>query len=198
MSLRARQKIARQEKILSAAREEFIEHGFSKTNMEVIADKAEVGVATIYTYFESKDGVFANLCRKDMDEILSEVDAAMDELPKNPVEALLAIIKMYSKIYNKMSMELIRDFIIRGKVDGISRDTIYWINKCQIRQIQQALEMGKEGGTVAESLDTDTAAKIVIDLFDYHANRLASDPRHYQSNHRLFTSIRVLFDTWRA
>ena len=44
--------------MLDAARQLFIEHGYAKTTMDEIAEKAEFGVATVYTYFKSKEGVF--------------------------------------------------------------------------------------------------------------------------------------------
>ena len=49
---------AKVEKILRAARQLFIKHGFSATNMSAVADLAGVGKATVYAHFKSKDVLF--------------------------------------------------------------------------------------------------------------------------------------------
>ena len=72
-SLRARQKELRKKQMLEAARKLFIANGYSKTSIETIAQNAEVGVATVYTYFENKENLAANLIRSDINEIFWEV-----------------------------------------------------------------------------------------------------------------------------
>lgn len=47
--------------ILSAARLEFLEHGFSGTSMDAIARSAAVSKATLYAYFPSKEALFSHL-----------------------------------------------------------------------------------------------------------------------------------------
>lgn len=47
--------------ILSAARLEFLEHGFSETSVDAIARSAGVSKATLYAYFPSKEALFRNL-----------------------------------------------------------------------------------------------------------------------------------------
>jgi AcrR family transcriptional regulator len=198
VSLRARQKVARQIKILEAARLLFLENGYSKTNMEDIADKAEVGVATIYTYFENKEGVFAQISRLDMSEIMERVDARLEHFPEDPAEAIIELFSIYSKMYDKISMELIRDFIIRAKSPGASRDAVAWLTKIQVGHVVNILETRQSMNIVSNSLDLKTAAKIVIDLLDYHVNRMSSDPEHYKSLKNVNKAIRVLFTNWRA
>jgi len=51
----------RKEGILTAARAQFLEQGFSKTSMDAIARSAGVSKATLYAYFPSKETLFADL-----------------------------------------------------------------------------------------------------------------------------------------
>jgi len=55
--LRNKQKQKRKEAIIEAAKELIAEKGYRNTNIEEIAEKAEVGPATVYNYFNSKSGL---------------------------------------------------------------------------------------------------------------------------------------------
>ncbi len=48
-------------RIENAAREDFLEYGFTKTSMRNIAKKARVSTSNIYNYFKSKDYLFSSL-----------------------------------------------------------------------------------------------------------------------------------------
>lgn len=45
-------------RILSAAKEQFVQRGYLKTSMREIADAVDVGVGNLYNYFENKDELF--------------------------------------------------------------------------------------------------------------------------------------------
>lgn len=49
------------EAILKSAMEEFLIHGYSATNMDAIATGAGVSKATVYSYFQDKEGLFTAL-----------------------------------------------------------------------------------------------------------------------------------------
>ena len=52
--------------ILSAAMEVFLERGFSETSIQDIATKAGVGKGTIYDYFKSKEELFFQSLKQDI------------------------------------------------------------------------------------------------------------------------------------
>jgi len=51
----------RKNRIQDAAREDFLEYGFTKTSMRNIAKKAKISTSNIYNYFESKEYLFYSL-----------------------------------------------------------------------------------------------------------------------------------------
>lgn len=61
---RAREKSARRELILEAARELLHEKGLNGASMNQIAKRAELGVATLYSYFKNKEELFLTLQRE--------------------------------------------------------------------------------------------------------------------------------------
>ncbi|MBK7257414.1 MAG: helix-turn-helix transcriptional regulator [Ignavibacteriae bacterium] len=58
LSRKEREKRARQQDILKAARELIATKGFRDTTLDEIAQKAEFGKGTLYNYFASKEDIF--------------------------------------------------------------------------------------------------------------------------------------------
>src|SRR6476661_11135198 len=64
-------------KILDAALQEFGTRGFSDSSIVGITSRARVALGTFYTYFDSKDAVFAALVRDMSDRVRDAVAPAM-------------------------------------------------------------------------------------------------------------------------
>lgn len=56
-------------RIQNAAREDFLEYGFTHTSMRNIAKKAQISTSNIYNYFESKEELFYSLINPVHDKI---------------------------------------------------------------------------------------------------------------------------------
>ena len=197
-SLRARQKQARSEQILEAARRLFLENGYSKTNMDAIADAAEVGVATIYIYFENKEGLVSALIRKDVSELGQEADELLKHLSDDPAEAVISLLDIYRKFEDYVSYELMREFIIQAKTEGPISDIIAWSHQIQVDGVKRALEHGQKAQTVSPTLDTEIAAGVIIDLLDRYISRLTSETGQSTDPDILPKYIRILFENWLA
>jgi AcrR family transcriptional regulator len=59
-------------KILDAARELFVTHGYDAVTMRKIAEKIEYSTTAIYVHFEDKDALLRELCRVDMAQLAEE------------------------------------------------------------------------------------------------------------------------------
>ena len=73
-------------KILDAALLEFGQHGFHDSSIVGITSRAKVALGTFYTYFDSKEAVFAALVR-DMsrqvrDHVAPDIEGATDEIDR--------------------------------------------------------------------------------------------------------------------
>jgi AcrR family transcriptional regulator len=56
--------------ILEVANELFDEKGYSATTLEEMADKAELGRATLYYYFKNKEEIFVKVLEKNFDQMI--------------------------------------------------------------------------------------------------------------------------------
>jgi AcrR family transcriptional regulator len=197
-SLRARQKKARSDQIIEAARRLFVANGYSKTNMDAIAEAAEVGVATIYIYFENKEGLVSALIQKDVLRLGYEADELLKSLPDDPAEGVIAILDIYRKFEDYVSYELMREFIIQAKSNGPISDIVAWSHEIQVDGIRRALEHGQKSKTVSATLDTELAAGVIVDLLDRYISRLTSETGSSTDPDILPKYIRVLFQNWLA
>ncbi len=82
---REREKEERRQSILQAAREVFLEKGFSRATMDDVAERAEVSKGTLYLYFESKETLLAHLLLEGLDSLYSYLEEAF--APDRPLSA---------------------------------------------------------------------------------------------------------------
>lgn len=197
-SLRERQKAERRESMLVAARGLFVERGYGKTTMEAIAERSGVGVATVYTYFSTKEGVFAALARMDMSMLRAEGETLLRHPADDPVDAVLALIDVYVKVREFISYEVIREFTMGSRRDGPIRQVAAWVSDWQREQLQRALELGQRDGRVDASLPLRDAARIICDLLERYYERAVSAERDRRAHASLKRMIRLLFVDWQG
>lgn len=63
-----RDRADRRTRILDAAKECFVRHGFHSASMQQICAAAGMSAGNLYRYFPSKDALIAGLCARDMDD----------------------------------------------------------------------------------------------------------------------------------
>ena len=182
--------------MLIAARTLFVERGYSSTTMEAIAEQADVGVATVYTYFRNKEGVFAELARMDMSELQQEGEAILPSLPADPVAAVLGLLSIYKRVHDYISYEVIRAFTLGARKKGRIREVAVWVREWQAKQLRRVLEARQRSGQIAESLDTEEAAQVICDLLEKYYDRAATDAQEKTAWQSLERRVALIFDAW--
>ena len=198
MTLRDRQKQRRRDSMLDAARQLFIETGYGKTTMDAIADGAEVGVATVYTYFGNKETLFAELARRDMSLLQAEGAEALQNLPEDPIEAVIGLVTIYDKVHDFITFEVIRDFQIGSRTQGPLRDVGQWMEEWKVDQLEQALEHARGEGRLASKLATRDAAEVINELSNRYFERHTSPDSTRKAFQKMERWIAVLFDDWKT
>jgi AcrR family transcriptional regulator len=197
-TLRERQKKARRKQILDAARHHFLEDGYSKTNMETIAETAQVGVATVYTYFTKKEGIVSELIYQDFTEVSNNSLKKLDQLPQDPAEAIIEVLASFRDFDSYMSYELVLEFMQQAQHQGPVREAVQWSRSVIIGQISSVLEKCAASDKLSRKLDIQTASEIIAILNEQHLRKL-SRLQHSERNHdSLNNQIVVLFENWSA
>ena len=78
--------------ILDTAKKMFARYGLQKTSLEEVARMARVAKATIYNYFGSKDQVYLEVLRREMDEIEEKISSSVSQ-EVLPVDKLTTFVK---------------------------------------------------------------------------------------------------------
>jgi AcrR family transcriptional regulator len=88
----------RREEILDAAVRLFAEHGFTNTDMQVLADTVQVGKGTLYRYFPSKRDLFLAATDQIMSKVRQSVDAAIAGID-DPLERIRVAIGAFLRFF---------------------------------------------------------------------------------------------------
>ena len=92
-------------KILDAALAEFGQHGFHDSSIVGITSRAKVALGTFYTYFDSKEAVFAALVGDMSDQVRNFVASAIDgmadgfEAEERTLAAYLDFVVDHKEVY---------------------------------------------------------------------------------------------------
>jgi AcrR family transcriptional regulator len=93
-----REKQARREAILDAARECFFEHGFENATISQIADTVELSTGTLYLYFKNKEEIYVSILEEGLD-ILFDLMKASERPNATAREILDGYANAYYKFY---------------------------------------------------------------------------------------------------
>lgn len=205
MSAWAEKKIDRQKRILAAATQLFDKLGYARTNMDQIAAAAGCGVATVYNYYDSKEGIVAALLQMDMEVMLSAGEAVINapDMPSDPGEAIMLLLSVYRGFGGSdwARRDLLRITIFPNL--GNDRALTNWIVISEARvqeQIQELLQKLKEKGNLSSIIDTQDATAVIFAVFNQAFGRyLTGDDIKFEDMFaQLSRHIRLLFDNWRV
>ena len=78
------------DRILLSATDEFFEHGYKNASLRAIADKAEITIGNIYSYFKNKEDLFGNI----MENIISSLEIFISGVFKDEIGENISIHKI--------------------------------------------------------------------------------------------------------
>jgi len=114
---RQREKQARRNQILDAARTLLFDKGLQATSINQIAKQAELGVGTIYFYYKSKEEIFADLQEEGLEILFARIlKTANQNLP--PDEKLRRIGRQYIRFSkeNRNYYDIINYFLASPEI----------------------------------------------------------------------------------
>jgi len=95
--------------IVDAARQVFLEQGFSATTMDMIAESAEVSKRTVYKHFDDKHSLFAAVVRMLCDKVVPPSLHAMEIDNSEPLTVLTRLaVQILSNLYAREQIALLR------------------------------------------------------------------------------------------
>ena len=155
----------RKRQILDAAVESFAERGFYRTRVSDIARRAGVADGTIYLYFRSKDDILFEVFEVRMEEILSELSAAV-ATRAGPVEKLRVFAELYVSLVE-------RDEALAEVLTIELRQSEKFIREYDNRGFQMLLDLlasivreGQKAGEIRDGISPRLAARALFGALD--------------------------------
>lgn len=110
----------RYELIVKTALELFLKNDYEKTSLSDIVAISGGSLASIYTFFESKEGLFQAIIEQEIDSLISEIDEKIDLKISHSLEEFLTKFAtiIFSIICTKKSISLGRIMMSEGSKNG--------------------------------------------------------------------------------
>jgi AcrR family transcriptional regulator len=181
------------ERILKAAIEEFIEHGFDGARTQAIADRAKVNKAMLHYYYTSKDNMYEQAISTVANAIIEKLGKIPAEQPQiedrigSVIDAYIEIFTDYADYFKIVIYEAMRGGKVLKKVllsknilnnssirnfikyfdDQVSTGKVRKVDKVQLFMsiVTQMLPVFIAGQILNEVVDVFGVKKIVADKF---------------------------------
>jgi len=163
VSLREKQKERREQSILAAATELLELKGYESTSIEEIAEKAEVGVGTVYNYFHSKSELVLALSKQWTIEILKKGAVIVDNPPRDPIQAVSSLFNIYTEVLiSGHSKSLLRELFAITFTEQISytKEQLK-LDYALISQVTKLMMEIKSRGQLAYGVKPEDAAYLL-------------------------------------
>jgi AcrR family transcriptional regulator len=117
--LREEKKQDRRKRIAEAALGLFEKKGFDATTMEAIAEKAGLGVGTLYNYYPSKADLMLGIISGRAGPYEQDLKNIADRPPQRLADALRAFCDIYLSSFSFFSRRIWRDFVATALSRGL-------------------------------------------------------------------------------
>lgn len=203
ITLRERNKEKKRAAVYRAVRELLLAVGYDKMTMEAIAEKAEVGVATVYKYFGTKDRLVMELLRRDLEEMMKSVNAVLVNPPGDLADAVVALLEpplglqLVRHDRNLVMHSMVETWDIKG---DIQNSLVSWAKQQLSDAIEKLLRHFRKRGQFSRNINLRKAAMIIYSIFDYNYFGFARGDIATLEDMAALTreQVRMLFDDWRS
>lgn len=113
-TLRERKKNDRRQRMQNSALALFGKQGFTKTTIAQIAEKADLGVGTVYNYYKSKEEILFSIIQDHSGEYISKLEKIINAADKNISESVAAFLGVYLESFSIYNKTIWRELIATG------------------------------------------------------------------------------------
>lgn len=142
---REREKELRKNQILDAAKTLLLERGLKGTSVQRIAKKAELGVATIYAYYQNKEDLFSALQQEGLRLLQQGIQKAYQEgkTPGDKIKKMAQAYYFFSQ-FHKDYFDIINYFLSQPGVmfDPEIKLELDHLGNTILSQVEKALQEG--------------------------------------------------------
>jgi len=207
ISRREKEKLMKEDEIISAAEKIFIHTGFEKASMDEIASEAQFTRKTVYQHFINKEDLYIAVVVRGFKQLLSCIQQ-QEEAGNNGFEKLRLMGFAYYQFYKKHP-DTFRLMNLVGHIKSKEENTYNHqeFNKANnfiVEEIVQVVNEGKADGSIRDDLDTmmvTHSAQFVMTGFFYELSLSGETfTEHFSINQEDFVDfiLHLLFDAFES
>jgi AcrR family transcriptional regulator len=165
VGLRELNKIEKRQSIRQAARELFSKYGYEETTLRQIAQRAHVGLGTLFNYAQDKRDLVFLICNEELAQVLDEALESVEALP--PDRTLVdRIIELYRRHYEYFSKDVaisrlaLKEF---GFIAGGKQAEAFYTTAWRLMHTVEALvRKAQKEGEIEPSEDAATVGHLIF------------------------------------
>ena len=150
----------KEKNIIEAARKRFAHYGFSKVTMDEIAADVDMGKASLYYYFPTKESIFKLVIRQEQEELAGEIESIIEKkitCSKKLVEYVEVRLKHFQKLVNlgTLSAHSFNDS------KSVYKKLFMEFETKELTFLESIINEGVESGEFKNDLDKNTASVLL-------------------------------------
>ena len=206
MSRRDRERLMKEDEIISAAEKIFIRVGFENASMDEIATEAEFTRKTVYQHFANKEVLYIAVVVRGFKRLLSGIRLEEQD-GNNGFEKLRHMGRAYYKFYSQYP-DTFRLMNLVGRVKSKEQDVENYlefshVNSSISAEISRVINEGKADGSIRSDLNTGMATYAAQFLMTGFFSQLSLSgstfTEHFSIDQNDFIDfiLDLIFDTFR-
>ena len=148
--------LEKQEKIMRAAINEFLKHGFEKGNVADIAKNAEVAKGSIYQYFENKKEIFLYSVRWSI-ELFANKYGKYINMENKDADIFDFFYKnakdMWLQMRDEREVVIFIQDVFLGKYNSLTDESMAYMIKVSDEYLLNLIKNGKDNGSIRKDID---------------------------------------------
>ena len=173
-------KIDKRRRIVEAAREVFIEHGYEQATTREIAARAGVSIGTVFVYAKDKRGLLLLIVNDELDAVSAEGQTVLDR-PGALIERLLGYFRLRYRYWAsepRLARPALRetfDFLNPEAQPDAETQRFHSRPTLMMGQVEQAVREAQAAGEVDAAVPAGLAASMVVSLYLIEVRRWLAD-----------------------
>jgi len=146
--------------IIDAARKRFAHYGFSKVTMDEIAADVNMGKASLYYYFPTKENLFRSVISEERKEFVNEIETILQKnisASEKLREYVKKRLEYFQLLLNLGTLSVYSFFEIKP----VFKKSFSEFEKQELTLLEKIINEGKKTKEFSSSLNKDTA-KIIL------------------------------------
>ncbi|WP_079529258.1 TetR/AcrR family transcriptional regulator [Halobacillus hunanensis] len=167
-NLRGRKKEKTREAILVSGKRLFVSKGYEKTTMKDIAHDCDIGVGTLYNYYESKSRLLQEIFRNNLPDLSSQVAKIQQDDSLSLPEKIHDIISLSMTVFHQFPRSFYRGLfsVMANETENSKEvsDKMLAIDEQFMFLMAKVLEREKETGHLSESYPVNRSVTLMYSI----------------------------------